>query len=447
MYITIFLRYTLKIINIITVFSVLASTQTLGKTLHLSLEEAVEIALNQNENIKIAQISEDQAEKEYQIARSHMLPNISAQGTASKYYDRSMVPKAVPGPTGVAIFHDMPMNRKYGVETQIIATQVLFSFGQIFNSVQAANQGIEIKKIQKENDRQDIILNTTNSYLALLLSEKALKIAKESHENATTIKSILNGRYSQGRSPLADLVKLDRDIAFRWTEVLKAKNENEMAETYLKYYLNEKQDTHLVLKTDLSLINLSNNNLHEKLLQNSSNIKLLENKITADDYLIKSKKAAFFPTISSFVAYNHTGSSEKTDFSDVPGINHVGTVGVNINIPLFEGGKTTSTYQNAVLEKTKTMISLEKTKRLLGLDLEKSLIEFQSQQAIYTQNLHSIELAKKTFDISKKRFGSGQTSITELNDAELLLTQAKLSKEMTLFKINQLNAKINRLTR
>ena len=93
------------------------------------------------------------------------------------------------------------------------------------------------------------------------------------------------------------------------------------------------------------------------------------------------------------------------------------------------------------------MISLEKTKRLLGLDLEKSLIEFQSQQAIYTQNLHSIELAKKTFDISKKRFGSGQTSITELNDAELLLTQAKLSKEMTLFKINQLNAKINRLTR
>ena len=441
------MRYALSIIKIITVFSILVSNQIFAKTLNLSLDEAIEIALNHNENIKIAQIGEAQAEKEYQIARSHMLPNISAQGTASKYYDRSMVPKAVPGPTGVAIFHEMPLNRKYGLETQIIATQVLFSFGQIFNSVQAANQGIEIKKIQKENDRQDIILNTTNTYLALLLSEKALKIAKESHENATTIKSILKGRYSQGRSPLADLVKLDRDIAFRWTEVLKAKNENEMAESYLKYYLNVEQDTHLVLKTDLFLISLTNVGLHEKLLQNSSNIKLLENKITADDYLIKSKKAAFFPTISSFIAYNYTGSSEKTNFSDVPGINHVGTVGVNINIPLFEGGKTSGAYQNAVLEKTKSMISLERAKRLLELDLEKSLIEFQSQKAIYQQNLESIELAKKTFEISKKRFGSGQTSITELNDAELLLTQAKISKEMTLFKINQLNAKINRLTK
>jgi len=437
----------LSIIKIITVFSILVSNQIFAKTLNLSLDEAIEIALNHNENIKIAQIGEAQAEKEYQIARSLMLPNISAQGTVSQYYDQSMVPKTVPGPGGVAIFHEMPLNRKYGLETQIIATQVLFSFGQIFNSVQAANQGIEIKKIQKENDRQDIILNTTNTYLALLLSEKALKIAKESHENATTIKSILKGRYSQGRSPLADLVKLDRDIAFRWTEVLKAKNENEMAESYLKYYLNVEQDTHLVLKTDLFLISLTNVGLHEKLLQNSSNIKLLENKITADDYLIKSKKAAFFPTISSFIAYNYTGSSEKTNFSDVPGINHVGTVGVNINIPLFEGGKTSGAYQNAVLEKTKSMISLERAKRLLELDLEKSLIEFQSQKAIYQQNLESIELAKKTFEISKKRFGSGQTSITELNDAELLLTQAKISKEMTLFKINQLNAKINRLTK
>lgn len=441
------MRYALSIIKIITVFSILVSNQIFAKTLNLSLDEAIEIALNHNENIKIAQIGEAQAEKEYQIARSLMLPNISAQGTVSQYYDQSMVPKTVPGPGGVAIFHEMPLNRKYGLETQIIATQVLFSFGQIFNSVQAANQGIEIKKIQKENDRQDIILNTTNTYLALLLSEKALKIAKESHENATTIKSILKGRYSQGRSPLADLVKLDRDIAFRWTEVLKAKNENEMAESYLKYYLNVEQDTHLVLKTDLFLISLTNVGLHEKLLQNSSNIKLLENKITADDYLIKSKKAAFFPTISSFIAYNYTGSSEKTNFSDVPGINHVGTVGVNINIPLFEGGKTSGAYQNAVLEKTKSMISLERAKRLLELDLEKSLIEFQSQKAIYQQNLESIELAKKTFEISKKRFGSGQTSITELNDAELLLTQAKISKEMTLFKINQLNAKINRLTK
>ena len=441
------MRYTLNIAGLITCFTILASTQIFGTTLHLSLTEAIEIALHQNEDMKIAQINEDQAEKEYQIIRSQMLPHISAQGIASKYFDRSVVPKTVPGPGGVAVFHDMPINRKYGLETQLIATQVLFSFGQIFNSVQAANQGIEIKKIQKENDRQDIILNTTNTYLALLLSEKALKIAKESHENATTIKSILSGRYSKGRSPLADLVKLDRDIAFRWTEVLKAKNENEMAEAYLKYYLNVGQDTHLVLKTDLSMISLTNIDLYEKRLQNNSNIKLLKNKITADDYLIKSKKAAFLPTLSSFVAYNHTGSSEKNDFSDVPGINHVGTVGIRINIPLFEGGKTSSAYKNAVLEKTKTMISLEKAKRLLVLDLEKSLIEFQSHRAIYKQNLQSIELAKKTFEISKKRFASGQSSITELNDAELLLTQAKINKEMTLFKINQLNAKINRLTR
>jgi hypothetical protein len=42
-------------------------------------------------------------------------------------------------------------------------------------------------------------------------------------------------------------------------------------------------------------------------------------------------------------------------------------------------------------------------------------------------------------------FASGQVTLTDLNDAELLLTNQRLNKEMTLFNINVTLARIEKL--
>ena len=54
-------------------------------------------------------------------------------------------------------------------------------------------------------------------------------------------------------------------------------------------------------------------------------------------------------------------------------------------------------------------------------------------------------MAEEAFKQSQEMFASGQLSVTDLNDAELLWTNQKLNKEITLYNINITLAKIEKL--
>jgi outer membrane protein TolC len=60
-------------------------------------------------------------------------------------------------------------------------------------------------------------------------------------------------------------------------------------------------------------------------------------------------------------------------------------------------------------------------------------------------NIDAVNLAEESFKQSQEMFASGQLTLTDLNDAELLLTNQRLNKETTLFNINITLAEIEKL--
>jgi len=82
----------------------------------------------------------------------------------------------------------------------------------------------------------------------------------------------------------------------------------------------------------------------------------------------------------------------------------------------------------------------------LELELEKAITEYNELIKTLPANQEAENLAQESFNLSQNLLASGQLSITDLNDAEMMLTNQKLKKETSLFKLQVALAKIERLT-
>jgi outer membrane protein TolC len=79
------------------------------------------------------------------------------------------------------------------------------------------------------------------------------------------------------------------------------------------------------------------------------------------------------------------------------------------------------------------------------LELKKAHLEYEQYKNNFKANIDAVNLAEESFKQTQAMFASGQLSLTDLNDAELLLTNQRLNKETTLFNINITLAKIEKL--
>ena len=71
--------------------------------------------------------------------------------------------------------------------------------------------------------------------------------------------------------------------------------------------------------------------------------------------------------------------------------------------------------------------------------------EYKQYKDNLKANVDAVDLAEKSFKQSQDMFASGQISVVDLNNAELLLTKQRLNKEMTLYYINVTMARIEKL--
>lgn len=72
-------------------------------------------------------------------------------------------------------------------------------------------------------------------------------------------------------------------------------------------------------------------------------------------------------------------------------------------------------------------------------------MEYKQYKENLKANIEAVRLAEEAFKQTQEMFASGQATLTDLNDAERLLTNQKLNKEMTLFSINITLARIEKL--
>jgi outer membrane protein TolC len=403
------------------------------EVLQVSIEEAVALALRKSEDFQIAANELDKMQYRYKEARSAIYPHIEGQITWAHNPEYPDVAAAT--------------TKDYSLDTGVTVNQVLWAFGRVSSAIRLADKYITISRFNKDITKQEIVYNTKLSYYSALLAERTLSIVQSSYENVRKNKTLLEKRASAGRSSKRDNIKMAADIASRVPRVNDAQAAFDSAMKTLKTILGVDTAVSIKLTEDFAA---HYNTVHqeetrESLHENEPTLQALRKQVDADEDMIKLKRANFLPTLSAFATWNYRGIGDTYEVRR-DNLDHYVVAGLKVSIPIWLGGETGAQLSQAKIDKEIDILRLHKTTKEFVLELDNAISEYHAYINTLEANRKAVELAKESFKMAQDLFESGQVSLADLNDAELLLTNEKLSMVLTLYNLNNTLATIEKLS-
>ena len=108
-------------------------------------------------------------------------------------------------------------------------------------------------------------------------------------------------------------------------------------------------------------------------------------------------------------------------------------VGFSLSIPIFSGGKRHSEVRQAKVQADQMNLQMVDTERQLRISIRQYLNTMETNMNSYYAASDAVNVAQKAYDIAAKSFNVGKSTLTDLNDAQLTLTQAKLSQSQAVY--------------
>ncbi|MFA6383995.1 MAG: TolC family protein [Candidatus Omnitrophota bacterium] len=398
----------------------------------LGLNETVTRALATNEGLKIKDSETLKSREVYKEARSGLLPHISAQSSWTNYQDYPASDDA---------------KADYMLSGGIAVSQLLWSFGKVTFAVSSSKRAAEALAYSREAGKNDVVYVAKLNYYSALLAKNSLMISQESYNNARDNKKLLEDRSAGGRSSKYEILKVDADVASRVPSVNEARAQYVTAMETLKSLIEARPEEEFDL-TDVfkpEYADLDYNVLEAALLGREPGLKSLGKAFEASQAAVNNKRAGFLPTLSAFANLDKSGKSNEATIPSRGSLSDYASIGLKVSVPLWEGGATKAQLGQALAERTAAQLRKDQARKALLLELKKAFVEYLQYKDNLAANTEAVRLAGESFKQMQEMFTSGQVTLTDLNAAELLLTNQKINKEMTLFNVNVTLAKIEQL--
>jgi outer membrane protein TolC len=418
-----------KIIFILTLFIVTAAQAQEQKTVHaFSLADAVSYAQKNNVQVKNALLDIDaQIQTNREIA-SAALPNVSSSvgGTDFLTIPTSLLPGQIfggaPG-TFIPVQFGTKFNANYGVNFN----QILFD-GQVFIALQARATSLEWKKKNAALTEENIKANIYKIYYQLSASKTQLNILDANIERLQKLANDAAAMYKNGFAEKLDVDKVNVQLNNLQTEKLKANNSVTIGFMGLKMLMGMPVKDSLVLTDVINESNLSTDVLFENDFQYTirKDYQYLSTVKKLSEFNIKRYELSFLPTITMNGAYTKNAQRTKFDFFDKKG-NWFETslIGLNINLPLFNGGSTVAKIKKAKIELQQVENQMSALKNNIDNELSQAKLNYMSSVATVEFQKKNMQLAENVFSQTKKKFEAGAGSNTEISAAQADLVAAQ----------------------
>ncbi|WP_130733407.1 TolC family protein [Flavobacterium sp. J27] len=432
-----------KKINIFLLIFCLTNVFANGQELAWSLQKCIAIAMENNLEIQIQQLEIKRTQKSNPSLLNEMMPSINF--TASQSYNfGSTIDPATNGRVSSNIQYD---------NFYLNAQMNLFDFNTLA-TIQKNKLNLAITKAEKEVIENEYKLQVLESFYQALFMQELFKIQQQQLQNSKENLNRIEKEVAIGNKPKSDLY----DIRFLFSQ-----DEKRLLETEQAYVIQKIQlfqlinfsviDTVEMITLEIPLASLSTNNTDENI---NPKIKVAELNYEKSLKEIHFQRAANLPVLSAYYQISsfyykplNQPSSMVDSFNNQIGNNKNQQIGLQLNIPVFNGFKNSKKVHAAKIEteKSKLKIETENQKRDKQLELER----YNQRNYISLQEkLNNVLLhATNSFQTTQAKYTSGKidTNSFALSKNNLLTSEYELLKnelmiQFSVFKIHliQVNA-------
>ena len=402
-----------------------------------SLDKSIEEALASNWSIKAKKEKINEADYVKRQARAEFLPKF---GT-SYGYKRDSEPKTFRSAAGGNIATSSLDNYEWRASIE----QPIFTGFALSSSFELAKLGIDQSEMDLEMAKLDLILQVKEAYFDILGADKAVEVARKEVESLESNVNVASSFYQVGMIPVNDLLKAEVELADAQQNLVKARNASKFARSTFNIVLS--REVNQPVEVEDILIYKSEavdfKGYMDSALKNRPEIKVLDINLLQTDQEIRLAKSKYYPEAALTYDYIKAGDSPDVSGSVFHDANRWEAMAV-LSWTFWEWGKTL----NSVKEKESFKRQLEQAKQTLidniSLEIKQAVLDIDETDKNIPTTTKAVEQAEENLRVSEERYKAQVTTMTEVLDAQSLLTQARVNYYRALYGHNLAKARLRR---
>ncbi|WP_347923070.1 TolC family protein [Pontimicrobium sp. SW4] len=396
----------------------------------LSLQQAIDYALENNRTAKNAQRDIEAAKQQKWETIASGLPQISASIDYNHWLKQqiSLIPAEFFG-GNPGEFTEVAFGTKKTMNATATLNQKIFD-GSYLVGLQSAKVFLEISKNAKEKTDLEVRKAVINAYGNVLLSEESVNILER---NIAVLEKNLNETtkiYENGLGEEESVEQLQITLSSIKSNLSNTERLKTLAYKMLNITLGIDLDANIKLTDNLS--SLTSENMVVSLLDANENIeqtidyKIAENDKVSKELLLKLEKSKALPTLNAFINGGYSGNNDKFQFlKNSQEWFGSSLLGVSMNIPIFSSGMRNAATQRAKINLEKAKDDLTETEQKLKLQIETAKSEYKFAIEDYKNKKNNLGLAERIEKKNEIKFFEGISSSFELRQAQTQLYTAQ----------------------
>lgn len=410
-----------------------------------SLKECVSYAVEHNLQVIQNQYTKQNQDYNLKAARKEYLPSVSGSVSNGVSFGQASL--------GAGSFRNDRFNNSVGVGADIL----IYNNGRLEKNVRKLQFDVEASQYDIEAIKNDISVQIAQQYLTALLNKEIVKISQSAVENAK--KQYDRAKITTQVGTTAQTVLAEAEAALaREKQNLKTAEVNVGRALFAIVQLLQLPDykdfdvENVDVPEQLDSQLVTTDEVLTKAYDLQPQIKAAESRIRSAEAQTEVSKTAFWPTLSASAGlstfYNNilNGGPVSTNqdgffkqYKDQFGQN----VGLSLNIPIFNKGKTKLQVEQSRLNESVSKITLEQQKQSVRQNIQKAQFDADANYESYLAAVEAEKSSKLALDFADKSYTAGKTTIYDVNVARNNYANARGSvaqaKYNYLFSLKLLN--------
>ncbi len=426
------------------VFMILSVSLQAQDTQQISLQDAIDIALENSIDLEKSANDLEASEVQKFGAKADFLPSLNASLNGRQNVGRQFIESEVR-------FDEVTSN---SISGSLDASIPIFQgFRNILN-LRNSRKDVERQQNNLDRTRERVIFNAASSYLQVLLDKQLLDIAKENLEASEKQLEQVEAQVDVGSRPTVDLYDQESQVANNELEVINQENALEISRTQLirALQLDPLQSyefaTPEVKEEDVSKAEFDLQDLTERALRNRKDLQAQELLIETLQNDLKQSKYSLYPSITAnagistayqdlYSAVNpETGEIGSVDFGDQFFDQRVSRfAGFSISIPIFNNWDQRLSIQQAQVNYKNAQLDLKDQEYGVREEVRQAYNDYRS----YTKRLESsqtaLRAAERSYETQQERYEVGSSTLIEVSDASARYTEAQSNLASSLYNL------------
>ena len=408
---------------------------------NLTLEESIERAQESNLMIQSLQERVKTAETQATAARAKLLPNLSVNGNYTYFKDLSKsvlefsgdgFPPTQSGdgtePSGgngsASSVTELVFGAHHNFQATLSLKQPVFAWGRYVNTYRAAKLDLEAAQKQLEATSHQLSLDVSEAFHGVLLASEFVDVTRQTVDLVDKQLDIAQKRFTAGAATNFDVLRAEVQLANSRSQLIQAKNRVAIAENAFKNLLNIDLVEEIALTGSFDLpagLDLNLESLISTAKENRPEIQQLEFSEAAGQKRVAVAKTGNRPDLSVFSNYQLDDNEKLTK------MNRVWNVGVQINIPIFDGFATLAAVQQAKSGLKQAQLAKHQRMDTVEFEVRTAHLNLIQAKALINVQKETVAQAQESVRFANLRYENGMLTSVELTDAQLALAQAQVN--------------------